>query len=132
MLQKYRSLFIVLAILTWIFAGAEILQRAAIDLHGIVVSSETSCVQPQNNRCATTYVVETQLGVQKTYTAGPTDKALRRGLPVGTVLVKDKWRLSYSINGERVDDFPSGFYWGQMVFGLFCALLWYVPSMRGR
>ena len=129
--QRNYGVLIVFAILTWLFAGSEILQRATIELHGTVVTSDTSCVQPQNNRCATEYVVETDKHVKKTYIAGPTDKALPRRLPVGTVIIKDKWALSYSIDGIRINDFPSVFYWGQMVFGLCCALLWYVLSKRG-
>jgi len=110
------------ALLIWLFAGHEIYQRAAISLHGTVVSSETSCVQPYNNRCDTTYVVEAQDQTRSTYVAGPTDESLERRLPVGTVIRKDKWALTYSVNNRKISDFPAVFYGGLMAFGVLCAL----------
>jgi hypothetical protein len=111
-----------LALLIWLFAGHEIYQRAAISLHGTVVSSETGCVQPYNNRCDTTYVVEGQDQTRSTYVAGPTDESLERRLPVGTSIRKDKWALTYSVNDRKISDFPIGFYGGLMAFGLLCTL----------
>lgn len=126
--KNYRGL--VFAALIWLFAGSEIYQRAAIELNGTVVSSNTSCMQPQNNRCATEYVIEGSKQSRITYIAGPTDKALPRRLPVGTVIVKDKWALAYSINGQHIDDFPIGFYVALLVFGLCCIWWWYGLSNR--
>lgn len=67
-----------------LFVGSEILQRAVIELNGVVVSSETSCRQPANNRCVTEYVVASVEGSRRRYIAGPVDHArlrlrLRRG-----------------------------------------------------
>jgi len=104
------------------FAGHEIYQRAAISLQGTVVSSETSCVQPYNNRCDTRYVVEAQDQTHSTYIAGPTDESLERRLPVGTFIRKDKWALTYSVNNQKVSDFPVVFYGGLMAFGVLVAL----------
>jgi hypothetical protein len=111
-----------LALLVWFFAGHEIYQRAAISLQGTVVSSETSCVQPYNDRCDTTYVVEAQDQTRSTYVAGPTDESLERRLPVGTLIRKDKWALTYSVNNRQISDFPIVFYGGLMAFGVLCAL----------
>jgi len=111
-----------LALLIWLFAGHEIYQRAAISLQGTVVSSETSCVQPYNNRCDTRYVVEAQDQTHSTYIAGPTDESLERRLPVGTFIRKDKWALTYSVNNQKVSDFPVVFYGGLMAFGVLVAL----------
>jgi len=110
------------ALLIWLFAGHEIYQRAEVALNGTVVSSETGCLQPYNNRCDTTYIVESQNHVRSTYVAGPTDAPLGRRLPVGTLIQKDKWALTYSVNGKIVNDFPINFYGGLMLFGLVCAL----------
>ena len=110
------------ALLIWLFVGHEIYQRAAISLNGTIVSSETRCVQPYNNRCDTTYVVEGQDKTRSTYVAGPTDESLERRLPVGTVIRKNKWSLTYTVDARNVNDFPLGFYGGLMVFGLLCAL----------
>src|SRR5581483_2119336 len=101
---------LVSAIFLWGFAGSEIFDRAAVDLNGVIVRSDTGCVQPYNNRCSTVYVVKDSKGISTTYIAGPTDKALRRRLPVGTIIVKPKWRLAYTVNGVRIDDFPISFY----------------------
>lgn len=115
---------LLIAVLLWLFAGAEIYQRAAIELHGKVVSAITTCVQPVNNRCSTSYIFEASDRSQQVYVAGPTDKALPRRLPVGTVVVKDRWALSYSLNGRQVDDFPIMFYSGLLVLGLGSAAWW--------
>lgn len=110
------------ALLIWLFAGHEIYQRAAIALDGTVISSETRCVQPYNNRCDTSYVVVGQDQKRSTYVAGPTDESLERRLPVGTVIHKNKWSLKYTVDARNVNDFPIRFYGGLMVFGLLCAL----------
>jgi len=125
--KSYRGL-IAVAALVWLFAGNEIYQRAAVELNGSVVSSETSCMQPQNNRCATKYVVEGHDHIRATYIAGPSDKALPRRLPVGTEIVKAKWALAYSINGQQINDFPIVFYAGILLLGPCCAGWWYALS----
>ena len=111
-----------LALLIWFFAGHEIYQRADVVLNGVIVSSKTYCVQPYNNRCDTEYVVESQDHARIAYVAGPTDASLKRRLPAGTQIRKDKWSLAYFVNGKKVDDFPIKFYGGLMVFGLICSL----------
>jgi len=127
--MNYRGLVFFPALI-WFFACSEIYQRAVIELNGVVVSSQTSCVQPQNNRCATTYVVEGPDKSRTTYIAGPTDKALSRQLPVGTMIAKKKWALAYSINGQRINDFPSIFYGTLLVFGLCLVGWWYFLTRR--
>jgi hypothetical protein len=104
------------AVVAWLFAGSEIYQRAAIELNGTVVSSETSCMQPANNRCATQYIVEAPDRSRHTYIAGPTDK--------------DEWQLSYSINGREVNDFPVVFYSTILMLGLMCAVWGYTILRR--
>ena len=111
-----------LALLIWLFAVHEIYQRAAISLRGTVVSSETSCVQPYNDRCDTVYVIEDLDRLQSTYVAEPTDESLERRLPVGTLIRKDKWSLTYSVNNRKISDFPIKSYSGLILFGVLCAL----------
>ena len=119
---------LMMAVVLWLFAGSEIFQRADVELNGTVVSSETSCMQPANNRCATVYVVESQDRSRHTYIAGPTDKALPRRLPVGTVIGKAKWALSYTVNGKEFRDFPVGFYSGILGLGLLLAAWWFTVT----
>ncbi len=115
---------ILVAVLMWLFAGSEIYQRAVIDLDGTVIYSATSCMQPYNNRCGTTYLLRARDGSEQRYDAGPTDKSLRRRLPVGTVLMKKKWALSYAVNGREVRDFPLAFYAGVLGLGCVSAIWW--------
>jgi len=120
--------FCVLSGLALFFWGGEIYQRSEIALNGKVVASETTCVQPQNNRCATKYVVEDISGRNKIYVAGPNDHSLPRRLPIGTVIAKEQWKVGYSIDGRPVDDFP---FWAY-VAGVLTAIIgsWWV-FLRG-
>ena len=123
---------LVVAVAFSLFAGSEIYQRAAIELTGMVVDSETSCRQPANNRCATVYVVSAAGGARSTYIAGPVDHALARRLPVGTVIRKLKWSLSYVVDGRPINDFPIGFYLGVIGAALVLAAwsLWRIGRRR--
>ena len=98
-------------------AISEILQRAQIDLDGQITAARTECEQPYNNRCVTYYTLQASDGSQIGYAAGPNDHSLQRDLPVGTWISKHKWDMRYSLDGQRVADFPSRFYVGVIVFG---------------
>jgi len=121
---------ILIAVLLWLFSGSEIYQRATIELNGTIVSSTTTCMQPWNNRCATEYLVKAHDGSQQSYVAGPTDKSLPRRLSVGTVVVKRRWALSYSLNGRQVADFPIFFYSGLLILGGGCVIWWLLLRKR--
>jgi hypothetical protein len=86
--------------------GREPLQRLWIAVDGTVVSAETTT----SNRTVTRYVLRTRDGQQMEYVAGPTDYSLPRRLPVGTVLHKERWRLSFVRDGREVNTFPILFY----------------------
>jgi hypothetical protein len=103
-------MFLIVPIFGALFCGSELYQRARIELNGTVVASDTTCMQPQNNRCATTYVLENAAHLREMYVAGPTDHSLPRRLPIGTTVVKKKWSMSYWLNGRHVNDFPVQFY----------------------
>ena len=95
-----------------LFASCEVAARATLDVSGRVVSSHTACQQPYNDRCVTTYTIQSPAGATHTfvYHAGPNDHSLQRELPPGTDISKEKWALVYRINGRLVDDFPINFY----------------------
>jgi hypothetical protein len=84
--------------------------------------SKALCYSDWGRRRDTTYVVEAQDQTRSTYVAGPTDEFLGRRLPVGTLIRKDKWALTYSVNNRQISDFPIVFYGGLMAFGVLCAL----------
>jgi len=122
-MQARRYAGVLVSVGGFLLAGSEIYQRAEIELDGTIVSAKTNCMQPQNNRCATEYVVEAIDHSRKTYVAGPTDKSLRRWLSIGTSVVKRKWAMDYFIDGKHVDDFPIFFYSGVLIFGA-CFIGW--------
>ena len=115
--------FALVGVLGLLFSVSEIYARASIALSGKIVSSRTDCVQPYNNRCASVYLVEDSRGIRTEYTAGPTDHSLKRSLPVGTAIDKSRWALAYTIDGQRIDNFPRYFYLGVGFLSL-CFLYW--------
>ncbi len=115
--------FFAFPILGALFSGGELYQRASIELNGTIVASDTTCMQPQNNRCATEYIVENAAHSREKYIAGPTDHSLPRRLPIGTTVAKEKWSLSYRLNGRETDDFPLQFYIGAFVVSV-CVGWW--------
>lgn len=119
--SQYRALLF-FGVMMSLLAASEIYQRSAIQLDGTVISSETSCVQPENNRCDTVYIVERSDHSRVEYIAGPVDHSLRRRLPVGTNIVKNKWALDYTINGVINRDFPTKVYFVSLGIGLCCAI----------
>jgi hypothetical protein len=120
--KPYRS-FAIGGVLGLLFSGGEIYSRASIELIGTIVSSRTDCVQPYNNRCSSVYLVENSRGTRTEYIAGPTDHSLKRSLPVGTSIDKQRWSLSYVVDGQRIDNFPRYFYFGIGFLSL-CFLYW--------
>lgn len=105
-------------ILVCAFSVVGFYRRASIDLNGEVASSQTTCVQPQNNRCSTVYLVRGVNGAQQKYVAGFTDGSLPLRLPVGTYIEKKRWHVTYAINGRSINDFPSSFYGILFIVGL--------------
>jgi len=92
--------------------GSELLQRLWSEVDGTVVSSETST----GNRPITKYRLRAPGGHESEYVAGPTDASLPRRLPVGTVLHKERWHLSFSRDGNESATFSVLFY-GSLILG---------------
>jgi hypothetical protein len=80
--------------------------RLLTSVDGTVVSSSTT----QGVRPVTYYTVQSSDGRQQSLIAGPTDGSLPRQMPVGTIIQKKKFELSYSRNGKRIHDFPVAFH----------------------
>lgn len=127
--RPYFALFL-FGLMIGFMGVAEPYERLAINVDGRISSVVTECVEPQHSRCATVYVVETPSGVKQTYIAGPTDHSLKRYLPVGTVLQKRRWKLSYQINDQEIEDFPIGFYAGCVVMSVACFILCFCLMRR--
>ncbi len=110
------------------FGMYEIAGRLLITVEGTVIRSQTTT----GNRPATYYLIHGPDGKDREYIAGPTDKSLPRRMPTGTYLSKNKYELSYVRDGQRVQDFPVGFYLGALAIGLILGVrsLWQWRKVR--
>ena len=99
-----------------------VLARAQIEVHGRVLQRTVECPDPSNlSRCNTLYLLETQDSNAPFYSvAGYANSSILQNtnLPPGTVVDKDKWQLTYSVNGREVDDFDLGAYLIMAILGL--------------
>lgn len=95
----------------WILYGfgyQTVWNRLELDVQGTVISS-TSLPYVGAGRYVTNYVIHSENGTEFSYTAGPTDASLDRGLPVGTVFKKLRGSLGYWVNNQW-SAFPIAFY----------------------
>lgn len=113
----YRVTFPV-GLMVFGFGASTLYRRLSIDVQGTIVSSNTTCVQPRGNRCASTYLVREGNGKNIQYVSGPVDGSLPTGLAEGTSIIKKRWQSSYSLNGRLIDDFAVAFYVAITAFGL--------------
>ena len=128
-------ILIVAGVFLLYFGAHEILERARIEVAGTVTSAETSCVVPPGGRCSTSYEIRPDRdGLPSHYDAGPTDASLPRYLPVGTHLQKDRWAMTYVLDGRTVDDFHRLFYGTAALLGLALAARgsWALLMLRAR
>ena len=120
------NIFLVIAVLWGIpmmcFSLSAIYTRLNIDIQGVVVSSQVNLDEHNVNR-HTDYTIRELNGNVIEYIAGASDPALSRDIPVGATLVKKKWDLNYTVNGNEVDDFPRVFYplIGSIGFAIFAS-----------
>jgi hypothetical protein len=115
--MRGRALLII-GLMSLVFSMNEFVSRAAIALDGRIVSAYTTCQQPYNNRCVTHYELLSADGSHVNYDAGSNDQSLKRGLPVGTHIVKRRWDLTYLVDDKLIDDFPSYAYSALSAFGI--------------
>jgi hypothetical protein len=112
--DNYVFAALVAAVMFGGLAASELLARGWIELDGRVISSDTTCQQPHNNRCVTRYSLERRDGSQVIYDAASNDHSLWQRLPVGAVISKRRWELGYSVDGNQINDFPRYFYGGTL------------------
>ena len=92
-----------------LLAVSELRTRADIAIDGVVVSSVLNRREP--NRPVRKYVLRSlESGATFKYSAGPVDHALSQSIPNGARVIKKKGQLAYTVDGRRIDDFPTGFY----------------------
>jgi hypothetical protein len=121
--------FVVLGLWMLYMAGETVTGRLLIETDGIVVTRE-----PVNNpRPGTYYTMRAADGHTYQFASGATDSSLSRDFAVGSHVTKHKWDLGYTLDGRRVDSFPTIFYSGLVVVAL-CSLyygaLYYIRRRR--
>jgi hypothetical protein len=105
--------------------------RLQTEIEGKVVARQDIPKTPQNHGPIVVYAFERSDGARNEYTAPPGDGPLPQNLPIGAFLVKRKWELGYTLNGERVDDFPIIFSLIFMSIGLACLVAAMIMLLRG-
>jgi hypothetical protein len=89
-----------------LFGGYVFWYRLQTEIEGKVVARQDIPKTPENHGPIVVYTFERSDGARDEYTAPIGDGPLPQNLPVGAFLVKRKWELGFTLNGERVDDFP--------------------------
>jgi len=105
-------------------------RRLLIDVNGTVVASRDEPAA-RTPRYATYYIVRGRDGREQTLISGATDASLRRSMPVGTRIRKQKWRLDYERDGVR-EEFNTPFYAFVLLIGAALAVSGVVMLIRGR
>ncbi len=105
---KFRALVIAVGGAWCLFiAGSTIGERLLIDLNGSI-AGRSDANGP--NRPGAIYTIIDSDGKPNTYVTGPTDASLPHDLPVGAKISKQKWHLSYVVDGRTLNTFPITFY----------------------
>ena len=125
---------VLIAVAIWIVCGfgyETVWQRLALELDGTVIVRREIPPSWASHGTGTAYVVRGADGGNHDYVTGATDASLPGNIPIGTGIEKHKWALSYSLNGVRIDDFPTYFYSAWCGVALAC-VLWAVLQVVRR
>ncbi len=99
--------------------GATALSRATLAIDGTVISAVRVKDPSGPYRYYEDYVIRPSDGKPLVnYRAGYNDAALSREIPIGAYLHKEKWQLSYTVDGQKFDDFPTLLYLGTVTAGV--------------
>ena len=118
--------------IVWGFGYETVWQRLALELDGTVIVRREIPQTWASHGPATAYVVRGADGVDQVYVSGATDASLPGNIPIGTEIEKHKWALSYSLNGVRIDSFPTYFYSAWCGVALACVLWAVLQVARGH
>ena len=117
--------------IVWGFGYETVWQRLALELDGTVIARREIPQTWASHGPATAYVVRGADGRDHDYVSGGNDASPPGNIPVGTDIEKHKWELSYSLNGVRIEDFPTDFYSAWCGVALAC-VLWAVLQVVRR
>ena len=93
-----------------------ILSRAVIEVNGTIIEARKEPYFPddprwahlRNTRYACIYTIESSSGDDNIqYIAHQNDKTLAQDLPIGMKIEKKKWEITYKLNNEIIEDFPT-------------------------
>src|SRR5438309_567348 len=96
-----------------------VIGRLLIETDGTVVSRQTIPKARPN----AIYTMRAPGGDIFTFTSGASDASLPRDFLVGSHVTKRKWDLSYTVNGQRISNFPVTFY--GVLSGIGASLVWF-------
>jgi len=88
----------------WTFGYLTIWQRLEAELEGTITARQDVPNTPHGPTAI--YEIQRSDGSLIQYTVAPGHESLPADMPVGARIAKQKWQLSYRLNGERVDDLP--------------------------
>jgi hypothetical protein len=107
----FRGLFVLWGVMMLAFSFGTMWQRARLDFDGIIEHRDEKRHWSGPHRSYTVYIIRPATGGNSfQYVAEGNDAALSSELPIGAHIVKRKWQLSYSVNGQPRHDFPRVFY----------------------
>jgi len=101
-------------------AAEPIWNRLQIDVEGVIVARQDIPKDAMTHGPVTAYSLRRSDGSSTGYTATGGDMSLPRTMPVGTSIAKQRWELSYVVNGQPVHDFPLTHYVAFLAAGLAC------------
>jgi len=93
------------------FSVSTIFSRALIEVNGTIIKTKKEPYFPdqlRETRYACIYTIESSSGdgtIQ--YIAHQNDITLAQDLPIGTRIEKKKWEITYKLNNEVIEDFPT-------------------------
>ncbi len=132
--RRRFNLFLAVAFLWGIpmtaFALYVIGGRLLISVDGTIVDRRVERIWSGPHRWSATYTLRRADGAGVTYRTTGSDPEVSRDLPVGVQLGKSRWELGYTVNGERVDDFPIRFYAGIGAAGIVLFLSGLIVGLR--
>jgi hypothetical protein len=109
-------------IIFWTFGYNGMWQRLQTELDGTITDRQDFPQTSQTHGPTAVYKVRRGDGSLIQYTTTVGDDSLPRTMPVGAHIAKQKWELSYSLNGQRVDDFPLTFCIVLFAIGVVCLI----------
>jgi hypothetical protein len=115
----------------WGFGFETVGTRLMTNIEGTIISSQDVPYPLAPARHRTKYTFRTPDGGSVLYIAGATGASLPRNMPVGTYIKKQRWRLSYERDGQKIDDFGIPFYAGFLSVAVAC-LIWGVKFSLGQ